>query len=105
MAGKGGKVGIPVLKESREREFNVLETLSKLEALLSFVHDLFKLNQQEVLASIDNTLSAICHIDLPTMSVKNKFHGMSDESAEDLIKKIKLLKLANGWDDRKRVQL
>jgi len=102
MAGKEDKIGVPE-QQTEARTFELITKLATLEGKVDNIIANSLTYKTELLRGIDNSILSINNIDIPTMSAKNnlKFSGRADESAEDLIKKIELLKLANGWTDSK----
>ncbi len=89
------KEGVPV---QGARSFDLLESLGKIEGLLSGLVDKTTAYHTTTLHNIDCIPGQT-----PIMSAKNKlvFRGSSDDDAEEFIKKLKYLQMANGWDDKK----
>lgn len=96
-----GKTGVPELSESEE--ITLFQYLGKIQGLVESSLTKSKEFHDIILGGLHQSINTIESIDLPVMSAKNnlKFHGKADESAEDLIKSIELLRLANGWDEKK----
>ena len=105
--------GKPEQKESEleatkcegERGYSIITKLGSIEGLLDSLLTKSRQNYTESCQKFDETIDTIKRIEIPTMAAKNnlEFKGRGNESAQELIDQLKVLKLANGWDDKKMV--
>ena len=88
-----------------ERGFEIITKLGSIEGLLEGLLTRTKENRQETSEQHITTLDKIKNLTIPTMAAKNNlsFSGRGNESATELIKQLKTLQLANGWDDSRMV--
>ena len=98
----GGKEGLTL---SKEREFQLVEQLAKIEGLVGGLIESNRTNTQNTEQRFVETIEIIKSVEYPIMAAKNnlEFHGRGNESATELIKALEKLTLANGWDEKKAV--
>lgn len=94
--------GQPVrLTESQEFAFS--ERLGSIQGLLEGLVTRSNRSEETVVTSVDQVVTSLSALSGSSMAAKNKltFSGRQTESAEDFIKELKYLQLANGWSDGK----
>lgn len=90
-----------------ERGFELITKLGTIEGLLTGLLTRTKEGTTSVHDHLNLALEAVKEIptNIPTMAAKNtlEFSGTGSESANELIKRLKVLQLANGWSDARMV--